>query len=775
MKTFRIFAVLLIGAVAPIAAQAGSIWFSSEKTLQQLDVDSAQVVTTLPLSEVKALAVDSKDGSVLALTEKKIHKFSANGAALLEKALSDFGLDEGKRFAVNPYDGSAWIASNKKLIRLDSQGRQLRALSALGKIRSIALALDESLWVLGEKQVWHYNPNGALIESRSLSGLSKDAKQLAVDSIARRLWIASEKQLLQFDTADLKKSPLVVSAPDEVEDLSLDPSTGTLWVLGEKKLLAYTNNVTLVKNINLGPLSIDDAEVIAYDSLNKNIWIGYKKGVANISQEGVLLTKTPLSKEIKAIGVSTFFVTPVLSLIQPPSNALTNNPKPTITLGFDAQCLGVPCGFAPTYYLSSSLSANLNDKSIGSLFSFDAGTAQSSHTPASALPEGQNTFNAQVQDRFGHASNRIESTFTIDTIAPKFLNVSPVDGSVFTVPQATVSGTIDDAQAFIVLDGLNGPVSGPNFSFPVNLNLGVNALKLSAIDKAGNQSNVNLNLTYTASAPNISVSIASPVSGAAISGDTVLVSGEFQGPANTGITVNNTVASLVGNQFYANVTLQLGANTITAVVTTPDGATTTKVVNVTSSGSSPFRITADPLEGAAPLKVSFRVNGTGANSAQRIEIDFDGNGSIDLSVNDPSGALEYIYNAPGVYTAKFVITDTRGVSSLAQAVVVVQDSSVLDKQFKAIWNGMLTKLRGGDINGALSAVSGGMKEKYRTVFTSLKSDLPAIVDQLGTVREGTIGSEIAEYVIERNTPAGPQAFQIYFLLGDDGIWRIDGM
>ena len=168
MKTWFFAVNFVLAVVFSYAVQANSIWFATENSVQQLDNGTYQVVTTLPLSEVKALAVDAKDGSVLVLTKKKILKFSASGVNLLEKTLRDFGLGEGKQFAANPYDGSVWIASEKKLVRLDSQGRQLSAWSAQGQIKNIAIALDESLWVLGESQAWHYNPSGALIESRSL-------------------------------------------------------------------------------------------------------------------------------------------------------------------------------------------------------------------------------------------------------------------------------------------------------------------------------------------------------------------------------------------------------------------------------------------------------------------------------------------------------------------------------------------------------------------------------------------------------------------------------
>lgn len=772
MKRLFFAANLVLAVVTSFAVQASSIWFATENTVQQLDSDTRQIVTTLPLSEVKALAVDAADGGLLALTEKKILKFSSGGVKLWEKTLADIGLSEGKQLVANPYDGSLWLASEKKLVHLDSQGRQLNAWSAPGSVKRIAIALDESLWLLGESQVWHYSHNGALLASRSFSGLfDGEAKRLAVDSLGDHLWIASEKQLAQFDVTDLNKPPLIVSLSDEAKNIVIEPLSGALWVLGEKKLLAYANNAALLKNIDLASLGIGESESITYDPLSRSLWLGYEKGIAKVSQDGALLAKVALTGEVRAIGVPSFYVTPTLSLIHPPENALTNNAKPTITLGFDAQCFGAPCGFAPPYYASYSLTANLNNQSIGSLFSFDAITARSSYMPSSALPEGPSTFNAQARDSFGHVSNRLDTTFTIDTIPPKFLTISPAEGSVFTAPQAVISGTVDDAQAFIVLDGRAGPVNGPNFGFPVTLVPGSNTLKLTAIDKAGNQSSVDLHLTYAA----VSVTVTSPVSGATISGDTVLVTGGFQGPANTGITVNGVVASISGNQFYANVTLQPGANTITVTATTVDGGAANQVVTVTSTGSLPFSVSTDIQEGIAPLKVKFRVSVTGAILVQSIAADFDGNGTIDFSATDIHTPMEFVYTNAGFYLARITVIDTAGNIFKFDLPVQVNRFTDMDAMLRGIYQGMLDKLKLGNVDGALNAVTAGVYKKYRDVFVALKPSLPAVIPTLGTLSAGTIGDEIAEYVLIRDNGGNPQAFLIYFLRGEDGVWRIDGM
>jgi hypothetical protein len=72
------------------------------------------------------------------------------------------------------------------------------------------------------------------------------------------------------------------------------------------------------------------------------------------------------------------------------------------------------------------------------------------------------------------------------------------------------------------------------------------------------------------------------------------------------------------------------------------------------------------------------------------------------------------------------------------------------------------------------AVTASVYPKYSAIFNSL-SNLPSVVSQLGTVQQATVTDLLAEYLIVQNTANGPNGFLVYLMLGDDGIWRIDGM
>lgn len=177
----------------------------------------------------------------------------------------------------------------------------------------------------------------------------------------------------------------------------------------------------------------------------------------------------------------------------------------------------------------------------------------------------------------------------------------------------------------------------------------------------------------------------------------------------------------------------------------------------------------------APQLVAFKVSYQGGAAIQRIEVDYDGDGRTDFTTTDPTQLLQHHYLQAGAYNAIFSITDTQGRTYRLTTPVVIKSTADIDRLLRGVYTGMLDRLRAGDTEGALSAVSGGLREKYRAIFAALRSGLPTIVNQLGTLQSGAIGGEMAEYALVRSQNGTSRAFLIYFLRGEDGVWRIDGM
>ncbi|EKD87591.1 MAG: hypothetical protein ACD_36C00012G0003, partial [uncultured bacterium] len=111
-----------------------------------------------------------------------------------------------------------------------------------------------------------------------------------------------------------------------------------------------------------------------------------------------------------------------------------------------------------------------------------------------------------------------------------------------------------------------------NFSVPIKLSEGANAISTKIIDEEGNASELSTvyTVTYKKSAPVLEVS--QPNDGDNITGEknTVLVSGRAE--ENAKVTINGRLAILGSDgSFHVTITLSEGDNTITIIATDKAG------------------------------------------------------------------------------------------------------------------------------------------------------------------------------------------------------------
>lgn len=760
-------------------AQSASVWLSGGEVLYRLDSETNQLIlniTTDDLGKIQALAATS-DADVWVIGDKRLLKVAATGETLLALDAKKIGLESAQYALLNPYDQSLWLVGSNSLQHLDANGVLTSRVALPAPSRAASLGLDEYLWVLGNKQLWRYSPQERLVAEYDLPvSLKEESKYLAIDSVGNRLWIAGERKLVQLDSNDPNLLLKTIQLPLPVTALSLDGRNGNVWVLMEDLLLVYQRDGALLANINLKALPIEKVQTMAFDVLSQSLWLGNKDGLARFSSNGEVEAMFSSEAPVEKLGVTPFVVTPKLTLIRPSNDAFINENQPGITLEVAAYCYDNPCGFSADHASSYVLNVLLNNNQIGNKFKYKPDVGQFMVSPETPLDEGPQNITAQATDWFGHKSNKVSASFTVDTVPPRFLNISPPDGSVLAEPQVIVSGAVDDKDVWVLLNGVINPENEntANFKFPVLLTPGLNTLNLSAYDKASNSSSIDLQLSFVPDL-SVSVSIDKPSAGANVEGDSVVVSGSFIGPSNTGVTVNGIVASQNEDRFYATVPLVTGQNTLTAVATKPDGVLVTQSITVNSSGASPISVSVEPDGGIAPLKVTFAVQNNTENALSKIQIDFDGNGTVDFTSEDPGARIENTYDTPGVYQATVTVTDSLSNVYTKSQMVTVQDIAKMDAMLRGVYMGMLSWLRQGNIDAALAFVTGGVHEKYKVVFYALKPTLATIVDQLGGIQDGSISGGMAEYVIVRNTAFGPQAFLIYFILGEDGVWRIDGL
>ena len=406
-----------------------------------------------------------------------------------------------------------------------------------------------------------------------------------------------------------------------------------------------------------------------------------------------------------------------------------------------------------------------------------------------SVAAGAYSLTAKATDNLGAIAVSAPVSLTVSNNAPPTVTLTvPAGGEPYFAP-ATISLSASAADSdgaiarveFYANGALIDTASTAPYTFLWDgVAAGSYSVVARAIDNAGGT---------TASSPvaigvsgGVDLSIAASLEGATIDDDNVLVQGFVSAPPNSAVTVNGVVTRIDDfGHFQANdVPLTPGANTVTAVVTTQDGQTTSRSATVNSTGRGPFVVHASPTDGLNSLQVTFTVENPDNLAFKQVNFDFDNDGLPNL-IATPNQFVDGTLTVTATYPAgtwlaviKVYDDDDNVLYSTSKSIVVLMPG-VHQAKLRGIYDGMLARLKTGNISGALTALTGPAHEKYNAIFTLLQPTLASVVDQLGEIREINFGMDLAELSIVRNTPEGPKRFMLYLIRAEDGIWRIDGM
>ena len=88
---------------------------------------------------------------------------------------------------------------------------------------------------------------------------------------------------------------------------------------------------------------------------------------------------------------------------------------------------------------------------------------------------------------------------------------------------------------------------------------------------------------------------------------------------------------------------------------------------------------------------------------QNLTVDFNGDGSPDLTTTDPTATLQMTYTLPGLYTAHLTVTTDAGNSFQATVPIAVQDEALVVGILKDLSTSLTGQLAAGNANGALAS------------------------------------------------------------------------
>lgn len=481
------------------------IWYAGKDTAYQVQASDRLVSRKIHLSGAPAIAMDGDCGAYV-LTQKTLLKLDDNGAALYEREVAGLGakLANADQVLVDPADRSIWLGDTNTLAHLSGEGALIAAMKAPGPIRAMAIGQDRSLWLLGNKVLWQLDKSGQLLATRDLKGVREMPKMLALDSLGSVIWVAGEKSVSRVDLAG--GTEISLALPAEAKAVTLNPQSGEAWVLAGETVQAYGRDGKWLREVDLKAAGLAGAMQLAFDPATQSAWLATADKLAQLDASGVLMGVERIDESAMAIATPAFKLAPTVVLARPASGSVGNSAQPVIAYQLDTWCNRQLCGPIASELAAASLSVALNGKPVGP-FALDAATREWRYLPPDRLPEGVNLLAAQAKDRFGTVSAMVNDQFTIDTVPPAFISLSPASGTVLTQERALVEGVIDDVKASIVLDKMDVPaqlqVSGSSlgFAFQVTLLPGQNTFTVSALDQAGNLATRTLILTFVPPAP----------------------------------------------------------------------------------------------------------------------------------------------------------------------------------------------------------------------------------------------------------------------------------
>ncbi|HEV2220117.1 MAG TPA: hypothetical protein VGV08_06135, partial [Casimicrobiaceae bacterium] len=329
--------------------------------------------------------------------------------------LLDGGYGAAVRIAVDPYDGSAWLVTRAKLLlHITPNGALLAAMTLQAVPDAVAIALDQSLWLISGSDLSHYSQDGRWLETRSIANaLGTGVTAIAVDSLGERLWIVGTNELAQIALDPMQPpSSMPITVGCNIAAATLAPRSGWLFIACADRVIAFDRNGRIGLDAGLRESGIDEVDRLAYDGVTDAILAAGAAATLRIADDGSTLRIPDAAAGDTWARLPPFSMLPTLALIRPPDGAATDDPGIEIVLGVGASCNGHACNVPAGYFEGMKLDVDVNGVPIAEP-SIEPRTGRALLGAAVPIRSGINRIVAQATDRFGHRSERVEATLTV--------------------------------------------------------------------------------------------------------------------------------------------------------------------------------------------------------------------------------------------------------------------------------------------------------------------------------------------------------------------------
>jgi len=273
-----------------------------------------------------------------------------------------------------------------------------------------------------------------------------------------------------------------------------------------------------------------------------------------------------------------------------------------------------------------------------------------------------------------------------------------------------------------------------------------------------------------------SITISSPFDGETVNRESVMVSGTFNSYLEeVSVMVNGRLAEINEKDYVINnLPLQLGQNSVAARVIEASGYKAEETITIqTDTQDQPVRLSSNITGGVPPLDVKFTIDTNIANPITSYQMDFDGDGNIDYTADNPDD-ISFTYTANGIYFATATVTDNQGNQYSEQLAVNIISMAELDTLLEKKWIAVGDSLRNKDIQTALSYFVERSRAQYEQGFIVLMDQLPQIFSMPEEFNLISIvdNTAIYENVVDEGGIA--RSYPVTFIKDENGFWKIKG-
>ncbi len=496
-----------VTAGPPRSEFVDAFWVAASDGLRKFAAsDGALLLRIAEPAGVRAVAVDEGRQVAWAYRPGALLAYSFTGGLLRSVPLAlpaDYTEATPVALAVRASDGSIWLGVGTTLQRIDAVG--IVRLTATLAAPVVGLAVDTALarlWagtastlVAYREVVNPFDRRTTRLEPVTAIDLTGAGSllDLAWEPGAGRLWVALTEAVRVYDTS----AALVATAALPSAKTAIAPDgQGGVWLAATTRLVRLDGTGQVRAAVDPWPGSAGLTGV-AGQPRDGSVWVASGSSVTHVTAGAQLdrVAALPTPIEVRDLALYADIVPPVLVLSAPVDGTAIRTNAPTLEFTYSDTGSGVDPETLKVAVDSQPLVVACSHVATGATCG-----------PTSALAEGLRTLKASIQDRAGNLA-QVQTSITVDTIAPTIRLTSPADGALTNNARQTVTGQVNEAVTLTirlngqVVETLTGNATSGFVSSPLTLAEGRSTIDVLALDVAGHAASATASLTVDTVSP----------------------------------------------------------------------------------------------------------------------------------------------------------------------------------------------------------------------------------------------------------------------------------